>query len=136
MIERSLVVDRFPDGIVIGLVNEISAEVQINPPPSTFVNASDELLILRPNGLPKNEYRASAKPAEATVGEWTSQDYVRASFDESYMGKNSQFSRQLAMTGEPAPQSPVTLSSLIYSRGRLSSIRAIALMWLRTAALQ
>ena len=110
--KRSFVVDRFPDGIVIGLVNEISAEVKINPPPSTFVNASDELLILRPNGLPKNEYRASAKPAEAAVGEWTSQDYVRASFDESYMGKNSQFSRQLAMTGDLSQHSLLMSSSL------------------------
>ena len=81
-------------------MNLYSAEVKINPPPGAFVNAGDDLLILRPNGTPKNEYTASPFAAKAVIGEWTSQDYVRASFDESYMGRDSQYARSAAMTGE------------------------------------
>lgn len=103
---------RFPDGIVVGTVNTNSAEVKINPAPGTFVNTGDSLLILRPNGLPKNEYKAAKKQAKSEVGDWSSQDYVRASFDESYMGRDSHYARQLAMTG---CQSPPAISLLTCS---------------------
>lgn len=93
---------RFPDGVVFGLVNEYSTVVQINPSPSTFITSGDSLLIIRPNGLPGNKYAPARKPVEVDIGEWSKVDYVRASFDETPMGKDSTFSRALAMTGPPS----------------------------------
>lgn len=91
-------------------MNEYSAEVKINPPPSTFVASGDSLLIVRPNGLPGNKYSPAKAPATPEVGNWTATDYVRASYDEAPMGKESSFNRAAAMTGTLFFISNLTLS--------------------------
>ena len=90
---------RFPDGIPFGLVNQSSAKVMLNPAPSTFVNSGDSLLVVRPNGLQNNVYQPSKQPVEVDIGDWDPAIYVRATIDESPMGKDSSYTSARAMTG-------------------------------------
>ena len=71
----------------------------MSPPPSTFVNSGDSILLLRPNGSHNNEYGPSAQPVEVDLGDWRASAYERSEIDEYPLGKDSAYRPETAMSG-------------------------------------
>lgn len=58
----------FPDAIVFGLSNHLTRICVINPPSSTFVEAGDEILLIRPTSVSEKKYKPLKTPKKVDVG--------------------------------------------------------------------
>ncbi|KAK9818136.1 hypothetical protein WJX72_007697 [[Myrmecia] bisecta] len=95
----------YPDGIVFGLVNKYTRNVQINPPAYTVVVPGDEVLVNRPSSFRMGTYRPALTPKKVDVGDWTPEDYQRRSYDDSMLRGSdpaANYARMQALSGRPS----------------------------------
>ncbi|KAK9800761.1 hypothetical protein WJX73_008207 [Symbiochloris irregularis] len=73
----------FNDGIILGVLNPVTQECEINPPAARRIQAHDQLIMMRPTSISSWKYGPSRTPEHVTLGSgWDPHAYLRGSVDQ------------------------------------------------------